>query len=149
MAFGQSEILTLAGVLVILLAVIVYNNVQAMRARVKARAAARPPNDEPEGGDDLLLKFARHEGSVVGETVARDGDRLILKQSGTFKAVLAAQARVEAGEVVLTGAIDWPAAEAAGKAWHESRRHADEGVSGQLTRSEDVKAPALDATRRE
>jgi hypothetical protein len=145
MAFDDRQILTLVGVLVILFAVIVINNVMAARARGRAKAA------EASGGGDvvhpLLVKFARHEGSVVGETVALDGDHLILKQAGVFKSVPAAQADVRDGEVVLTGPIDWPAAEELGMAWHEARRKTDEGVSGTLTTSADVKSPALDAVR--
>ena len=145
MAFDNQQLLTLGGVLVILFAVIVFNNVMAARSRGRAKAASA------DGGGDvvhpLLVKFARHEGSVVGETVALDGDRLILKQAGVFKSVPASQAEVRDGEVVLTGAIDWPAAEQAGLAWHEARRKSDAGVSGTLTTSADVKSPALDAVR--
>ena len=149
MAFGQTQVVTLAAVLTILFAVLVFNNVAAMRTRARARKGGEGASGS-SGGDavhPLLVKFARHDGSVVGETVALDGDRLVLKQAGVFKAVPAAQAKVEGGEVVLTGPIDWPAAEQAGLAWHEARRRADAGVSGELTKSSDVKAPALDAVR--
>ena len=148
MAFGPAQVETLVGVLAVLFAVLLFNNVAAMRARSKARRTEA--QEGGPGGDavhPLLVKFARHEGAVVGETVALDGDRLVLKQAGVFKSVPAAQAKVEGGEVVLSGPIDWPAAEQAGAAWHEARRRADTGVSGQLTRSSDVKAPALDAVR--
>ncbi|MEA3165423.1 MAG: hypothetical protein QOJ26_275 [Thermoplasmata archaeon] len=148
MASGDTQLYTVAGVLVILFAVIVYNNVAAMRSRAKAKQA------KATGGHDgpvhpLLVKFARHDGSIVGETVAIDGERLILKQAGSFKAVPVAQAAVVGDDVVLTGMIDWAAAEQAGRAWHESTRKADVGVSGELTKSSDVKSPALESTRRE
>jgi hypothetical protein len=144
--FGSTQVATLAGVLAVLFGVLAFNNLAAMRARSQARRGGAMAG----GGDavhPLLVKFARHEGAIVGETVALDGDRLILKQAGLFKAVPAAQAKVDGEEVVLTGPIDWPAAEQAGMAWHEARRHADAGVSGTMTRSEDVKAPAMDAVR--
>jgi len=150
MAFGQTQVATLAGVLAVLFAVLLFNNVMAMRARSRARKAGDRAQAGGSGGDavhPLLVKFARHEGAVVGETVALDGDRLVLKQAGVFKSVPAAQAKVEGGEVVLSGPIDWPAAEQAGMAWHESRRRADAGVSGELTKSSDVKAPALESVR--
>lgn len=153
MAFSNGQLATVAGVLAILFLVIVLNNVAAMRARARARSASAGGGAGAAGGEGsgavhpLLVKFARHEGSVVGETVALDGDRLVLKQAGVFKAVPARQAEVKGDDVVLTGAIDWAAAEAAGREWHEARRRADAGVSGELTRSEDVKAPALDAVR--
>jgi hypothetical protein len=151
MAFDQTQLLTLAGVLLILFAVIVGNNVSAARSRGRAKAAAGASGTAGAGGDTvvhpLLVKFARHEGSVVGETVAIDGDRLVLKQAGTFKSVPLAQAQEKDGEVVLSGGIDWAAAEQAGTAWHEARRHADAGVSGTMTTSADVKSPAMEAVR--
>lgn len=147
-AFSTAQLATVAGVLAVLFVVIVLNNVAAMRARSKARSAAAGAGPGGEGAvHPLLVKFARHEGSIVGETVAIDGDRLVLKQAGVFKAVPVRQAEVKGDDVVLTGAIDWPAAEAAGREWHEARRKADAGVSGELTRSQDVKSPALEAVR--
>lgn len=143
MAFDTQQILTLAGVLAVLFGVIVFNNVAAARSRSAARSASA-------SGDvvhPLLVKFARHDGSVVGETVAIDGPNLILKQAGLFKAVAVSQAQVKEGEVVLEGPIDWAAAEQAGMAWHESRRKADAGVSGTMTTSADVKSPAMESVR--
>lgn len=148
MAFSQTQLLTVLGVLVVLFAVIVYNNVAAMRARIQAREATKAAGSSHEGPvHPLLVKFVRHDGSIVGETVAMDGDRLILKQAGRFKAVPVSQAKVEGDDVLLSGPIDWVAAEQAGSAWHESTRKSDAGVSGELTKSSDVKSPALDAVR--
>lgn len=155
MALDRTQLLTLVGVLAILFAVIVYNNIVAARARSGAargtgtksgKAASSSASSAPV--DPLLVKFARHDGSVVGETVALDGDRLILKQSGVFKSVPRAQAEVHGDEVVLTGAIDWTQAAADGAAWHAGHRAAAvPEVSGTLTRSEDVKSPALESVR--
>lgn len=147
MALGDTQLYTVAGVLAILFAVIVYNNVAAMRARVQARSAKSGAASHEGPVHPLLVKFARHEGSIVGETVAIDGDRLILKQAGAFKAVPLAQAEVQGDDVVLTGIIDWGTAAQQGSAWHESTRKADAGVSGELTKSSDVKSPAMDAVR--
>ena len=161
MALTNAQLGTMAAVLIILFAVIVFNNVVAARDRMRARAGTAPGDAAPgkasssssasstsEPVDPLLVKFARHEGSVVGETVATDGDRLILKQGGTFKSVGRSQAEVRGDEVVLTGPIDWAKAEADGAAWHAGHRAAPIAeVSGALTRSEDVKSPALDATK--
>jgi hypothetical protein len=147
MALGDTQLYTVAGVLAILFAVIVYNNVAAARARIKAKSA-KPAGAGHEGPvHPLLVKFARHEGSIVGETVAIDGDRLILKQAGAFKAVPLAQAAVEGDDVVITGVVDWGTAAQQGTAWHESTRKADAGVSGELTKSSDVKSPAMEAVR--
>lgn len=150
MALGQTQLYTVAGVLVILFAVIVYNNVAAMRARIQSRQATQAAGTSHDGPvHPLLVKFARHDGSIVGETVAIDGERLILKQAGSFKAVPIAQAEVKGDDVILTGMIDWAAAAQAGTAWHESTRKADVGVSGELTKSADVKSPALESMRRD
>lgn len=150
MASGDTQLYTVAGVLAILFAVILYNNIAAMKARHEARQAKQPKGPSHEGPvHPLLVKFARHDGSIVGETVAIDGDRLILKQAGQFKAVPIAQAEVKDEDVILTGPIDWTAAAQAGTAWHESTRKADVGVSGELTKSSDVKSPALESTRRD
>jgi hypothetical protein len=147
MALGDTQLYTVAGVLAILFAVIVYNNVAAMRARVQARSAKAggPGHEGPV--HPLLVKFARHEGSIVGETVAIDGDRLILKQAGSFKAVPLSQAEVQGDDVVISGVVDWGTAAQQGTAWHESTRKADAGVSGELTKSSDVKSPAMEAVR--
>ena len=155
MALSEGQLLTMAGVLGILLVAIVVNNVLAANARSKARTGGGkgPSTSSSSSGssspvDPLLVKFARHEGSVVGEGIAIDGDRLILKQGGVFKAVPRAQAEVRGDEVVLTGAIDWDKAIADGAAWHAGHRAAPIAeVSGALTRSEDVKAPALESTK--
>src|SRR5688500_12396608 len=113
MATTDTQLYTVAGVLVVLFAVILYNNVMALRARSKARQASKAAGHEGPV-HPLLVKFARHEGSVVGETVAIDGDRLIVKQAGSFKAVPVAQAAVQGDDVVITGPVDWAAAEKAG-----------------------------------
>lgn len=156
MALDNTQLLTLVGVLVVLFAVIVYNNVAAARARGKGKDASpasggsSATRSSTTGApvDPLLVKFARHDGSIVGESVALDGDRLILKQAGVFKAVPKAQARVEGDDLVLTGAIDWAKAAADGAAWHAGHRaEAVPEVSGTLTRSEDVKAPAMASTK--
>jgi hypothetical protein len=144
-ALSDTQMVTVAVVLGILLLVIVYNNIMAARGR----PAGRPSSEEEPAVHPFLAKFARHEGNVVGEVVAVSGGRLILKQSGAFKAVPLAQASEDSGEVILTGDIDWNSALAEGKAWHgKNRAEADAAVSGPLTRSEDVKSPALGSTQK-
>ncbi len=148
----QTTILySLAGVALILLALIWFNN-QQMKLE-KERGTTQPAGSDEEEGDiedAWLLKFVQHDGDIVGETVARDGDQLILKQAGVFKAVPVAQASVHGDEVVLKGDIDWDAAIEAGTAWHAANTKGhDPLVSEHLTRSEDVKNPALAAMKGE
>lgn len=150
MALTQAQLLTMVGVLAILFIVIVVNNVLAARARSSSPSSNKPAKSSSDDSpvNPLLVKFARHEGSVVGEGIALHGDHLILKQAGVFKSVPIGQAEVKGDEVVLTGAIDWEKAIADGAAWHADHRAAAiPEVSGDLTRSEDVKAPAMDATK--
>lgn len=147
-AWERVEILTLAGVLAVLLAVTFYNNLTTARA-VRAAPPRRP---EPMGSvpgqavHPWLCKFARHEGHIVGESVAIEDDRLVMKQAGVFKIVAMQQVAEKDGDLEVSGAVDWAAAEREGAAWYESKRGtADTDVAGVLTRSEDVKAPALEA----
>ena len=143
MALTETQLWTVLAVLVVLLAVIVYNNLSAGQRRRRDGKDGPEPSVSP-----FLAKFVQHEGSIVGEVVALDGDRLVLKQSGAFKSVPTAQARAEGDEVLLTGPIDWDAALRDGAAWLErSRKGQDLAVSGALTRSEDVKAPAMGALK--
>src|SRR5687767_10158810 len=114
MGLSQAQLLTLVGVLLILFLVVFWNNVTAARAR--RQGFQGQPGTGNAGGssgtsghavDPLLVKFARHEGSVVGESVALDGDDVILKQAGEFKAVPRAQCEVVGEEIVVKGAVDW------------------------------------------
>ena len=147
MALSNVQTVTVLLVLGILLLVILYNNVVAARSHpkgAKAEGNAQAPPVNP-----LLCKFARHEGNVVGESVALEGDRLVLKQAGVFKSVPVGQVREEGGELVVTGAVDWAKAMEEGAAWHAKNRAAvDDAVSGPLTRSEDVKAPAIESVQK-
>jgi len=140
MALGSTELYTVVGVLVVILGVMLYNNAATAKARLRAAAESAP--------DDagLLCKFAHHRGEVVGETVAVDGGTLILKQAGVFKAVPLGQAVGSDGEVRITGEVDWDQAVREGTAWHEAHTQGhDPSVTERLTRSEDVRAPALEA----
>ncbi len=132
------RILSLAGVAAILIGVMVYNQLAPAKAVSQVKA-------EPEG-PSLIAKFVHHQGSVVGETIAEDGDHLILKQAGVFKAVPKAQAKPDGGDVRLEGDVDWDEAIAKGMAWHQEKTAGhDPSITQNLTRSEDVRAPALAA----
>lgn len=141
MDLTQTQLLAVGGVLAILLGLIAYNRSAAAKGR--AAKDADGPAVHP-----YICKFVQHEGAVVGEVVAMEGDRLILKQAGVFKSVPSAQAKPVGEELVLEGSVDWPAAIRDGTAWHQKNRSgASAELSGPLTRSEDVKAPALEALK--
>lgn len=141
-ALQANEWAAVAGVFVVLLAVFAFNLMKARNQPIKAQEG----EEEEHSVSPLLSRFAVHRGDVVGETVAVQGDRLILKQAGVFKSVPVAAASLDGEEVRIQGDIDWKAAEKDGTAWLEkSRSGVDEEVSGGLTRSEDVRNPAREA----
>ncbi len=132
-------------VLAIILAVMALN--ARLSHRPGANTGSRDENEEME--TNLLCKFVHHDGNVVGETVAIHGDQLILKQEGVFKSVPRNQIQEDGDDLLLSGFIQWDAAIQEGNAWHQTNTTgADPAVTTDLTRSEDVKAPALEAFKR-
>lgn len=137
----RDTLYSLGLVAILLLAVISYNNMKA-----KEEAQRSPARDEEEDAAGWLSKFAVQGGNVVGETVGMDGDRLVLKQAGTYKVIPLAAAKLHGDEVHVVDDVDWTQALADGAAWHEANtKGLDDAVTSQLTRSQDVKAPALAA----
>ncbi len=105
-------------------------------------------DDDGHSVDPMLCKFVAHEGNTVGETVAFDGERMILKDHGVFMAVDRSLATLDGETVVIQGYVDWDAAKEAGASWRAANtKGLDPAVTGELTRSEDVVAPAREATR--
>lgn len=84
-------------------------------------AAGKASSDLPvAGGEEFLLKFVVDStGTRKGETVAVDGDRIIVKAPDGFASVPSARLRAEGGSLVLDGAVDWDAARRDGEAWRE------------------------------
>ena len=143
MALDQSQWTALVGVLVILVAIFVYNRMRASQSPIQTGT------DDDVSVDTRLSRFAVHEGNVVGESVAIDGDQLVLKQAGVFRTVPLAQVEAAGAELAIHGDVDWTAAEAAGAAWLErNRKGTDDQVTQDLTTSDDVKAPAREAFER-
>lgn len=141
MALEAAEWGAVAGVFVIVLAMMVYNQMVAKRNVAKSGS----DNDRPSAGE-YLSRFVVHEGDVVGEVVAREGDHLIVKHQGQFRSVPVAATKIANEEVHVQGAMDWDAAATAGQAWLErNRKGQDDQVSQHLTTSGDVKRPAFEA----
>ncbi len=138
----QTVTYSLAAVGVLIVGVTLFN------ARMAKREQEAGPKEEGPSRHDYLVKFARHEGNVVGESVATEGDHLILKQAGVFKSVPLAAATIVGDEIVLAGDIDWPAAIEAGNVWHAANtKGVDPEITEHLTRSQDVRNPALAALK--
>lgn len=147
MALEERQMWALVGVLAILLLVLLYTNRMAKQGPTMPRGA--DDGEEERDAEPFLLKFVHHGGDVVGETVAVDGDWLVLKQAGVFKSVPVDQAEVAGEEVVLHGEVDWDAAIERGQAWRDQKTAgAHPEVSEELTRSEDVRDPALEALQK-
>lgn len=110
MALATADILTIAAVIVIVLGVIFYNNLQAAQAARRATAAS--PRADP-----ILRRFVHHEGAVVGQAIAVQGDRVLLRQGTVHKAVPLAQLERDGDDLRLLGTVDWMDAEKDGSAW--------------------------------
>jgi len=149
MATAQEQLLAAAAVFGIIVLLMVYNQVRPVRPRAPG-ADAGTVETRP-AVDPRLARFVTHEGQVVGEVVAVDRDRLVLKHAGGFRAVPASLARESGAELRLEGDVDWREADAAGEAWHAANRSQApaEVTGGTLTTSADVRNPALESMRRD
>lgn len=68
--------------------------------------------------DDLLLKFVVDaSGGRRGETVAVDGERLVLKTPEGFASLPADRFKADGANLKVEGDVDWVAARAAGEEW--------------------------------
>ncbi len=112
MAFDQLTILTILGVLAILVGVVFFNNMRAMRPA--AKAVPTTPAGEP-----ILQRYVHHEGAVVGQAIAVEGDKVLLKQGNVHKAIPLAQLERSGDELRLLGTVDWLDCEKDGAAWAE------------------------------
>jgi hypothetical protein len=97
-----------------------------VRMSLQARKGA-PKEVEEEAmesaGGDLLLKFVVDaDGTRRGETVAVDGQRLIVKDGPVFFSAPLDAFEARGEDVAVTGPVDWEAAKVEGEAWRE-RNH--------------------------
>lgn len=119
MAISQTEILTVAAVLVLLFAVILYNNFRAAKATRAAQAAAATSQTAAASaaGKPWVGRYLQHEGDVVGQVVAVEAERVIVRKGATTLAVPRAQVREQGADLGLTGSFDAAAAESEGADW--------------------------------
>lgn len=104
----------------LVLAFLMWSLVRKTPRAVPAGTAAAPAQ---ETDDSLLLKFITDEnGEKLGETVAVEGDRVLLKVSDGFVSVPAAKVKHEAGALRLDFGVDWDEAKRLGEEWR-SRSH--------------------------
>ncbi len=151
MALEGAEWGAVAAVFVIILAMMIYNQMVAKRAATSASGASAPragKSSKASESDarDYLSRFVVHNGNVVGEVVAMDGEDLILKHSGQYRAVAVADVQTTSDEIHVRGELDWNLAESRGQAWLErNRKGQDDEITAQLTTSADVQRPAFEA----
>lgn len=83
-------------------------------------AAAAPAAAGEPAHESLLLRFVQDEsGQRVGETVAIDGDRVVVKTPAGFVEVPAAKLQAKGDAVRLESGVDWDEARRLGDAWRE------------------------------
>jgi hypothetical protein len=88
------------------------------RGGARPVAAGAGPAAPSAASDELLLKFVVDSGGQRrGETVAVDGDRLILKTPDGFASLASAQLKPEGATLRIEGDVDWDDARKAGEAW--------------------------------
>lgn len=140
---GGIDLQAVAAIVVIFVLVALLNH---YNRKNQPAGTAGGESDEAPTFHPMLCTFAFHQGQEVGETVAFEGEHLILKREGTFYAVPASQAELHEGDVQLQGDLDWALAEKAGEGWLDRVSSGrDDQVSAHLTKSEDVRAPARQA----
>lgn len=108
--------ITLAGVA--LLVYLMWTLARKARPVAETPAPAAAPADEAHEG--LLLRFVTDEqGNRLGETVAVDGDRVVLKVKDGFVAVPADKIKAAGSSLQLDYGVDWTEAKQVGEAWRE------------------------------
>ncbi len=115
-AFSQTELLTVGGVLGLLFTVIVYNQMRA--AKVMRAAHAEASGIAPAiTGKPWPGRYLQHEGDILGQVMAVEGETVIVRKGATTLAVPRVQVREQGADLGLMGAFDAAAAERAGEAW--------------------------------
>ncbi|MEK6985974.1 MAG: DUF5749 family beta-barrel protein [Candidatus Thermoplasmatota archaeon] len=116
MALSQTEILTVAGVLVLLFAVILTNNFRAAKA-TRALKAAQAGADAAPTNKPWLGRYLQHEGDIVGQVVAVEGERVIVRKGTINLAIAKSQVREQGADLGVVGTFDLAAAERDGVGW--------------------------------
>lgn len=70
---------------------------------------------------DILCQFVFNaKGEQIGETIAFDGDLVIIKQKEKYLAVPAKHIETKDGKLVVAGVTDWTIAEKLAEKWKEN-----------------------------
>jgi hypothetical protein len=117
MALSSTDLLSVAGVVVILVGVMVYNALRAAKARPTGAGPAGGSFGGAVTGPDVLQRYVQHGGAIIGQAVAIEDGRVLLRQGLTHRAVSEAKLERAGNELRLVGDIDLVASEAEGAAW--------------------------------
>jgi hypothetical protein len=107
----QVQIYTVLGVVAVLLGVILYNAWSAVRLRVKAAASL------PGASASWVGKHVQHQGDILGEVVAEEGDKVVLRKGPATLVVPRALVRPQGLDLGVKGDLDIATALAEGQAW--------------------------------
>lgn len=117
MALSSTDLLSVAGVVVILVGVMVYNALRAAKARPAATEPAGGIFGGPATGPDVLHRYVQHGGAIIGQAVAVEDGRVLLRQGTTHRAVPGSKLERAGNELRLVGDLDLSASETEGAAW--------------------------------
>jgi hypothetical protein len=120
MELDATVLATVGGVLLILLAVILYNNQRAAKARTEGAGPAGPAG----APDTWVGRYVHHAGSVVGRVAAVEENRIIIERAGERRAFALLGARPMGNDIEYTGAFEWDAAKTTGVVIEDGGQHA-------------------------
>lgn len=102
------QLLTAASVMAVLIGVMVYNRL----------AAARAASPKPTGPASTWVgRHIQHEGDVLGQVLAVEGDKVLVQKGATRLAFPRAALREQGLDLGLMGTPDMAQAERDGAAW--------------------------------
>ena len=112
---ATEQLVTVGGVLAILIGVMVYNTLAASRKPIVPVAAPGPA----AAAAVWVGRYVQHEGDIVGQVVAVDGDLVIVRKGASWLGIPKAAVREQGLDLGAT-AYDAAAAAAAGSAWRSA-----------------------------
>ncbi|HUR61502.1 MAG TPA: hypothetical protein VM286_03965 [Candidatus Thermoplasmatota archaeon] len=105
---------TVLGVLAVLLGVILYNAMSALRVRAKASAATGP-------AASWVGRHVQHHGDILGEVIAEEGDKVVVRKGTATLCLPRSFVRPQGLDLGVKGDLDMATALAEGQAWQVQR----------------------------
>ncbi len=117
MSATSDQLLAAASVLAIVIGIMVYNMLAAARKPTAATAQTGEASASVAAPKTLVGRYLQHEGDVVGQVVAIDGEAVIVQKGAHHWAIPKTQVREQGLDLGLVGTVDAAAFEAAGALW--------------------------------